>query len=321
MPRLPASNLNSADWNSITPMSAHTKSAHATIGMIGLGLMGSALSARLIDAGNAVIGFDIDTERCEALKAQGVELAASAGELAGHCQTIVVAVYSAGQVEALIAELARGEKRARNVLICTTTCTPDEVVRIAKQADDTGLSFVEAPISGTSAEVRNGSAMALIAGPEETIETIDAILDILCPPRVNVGRIGDASRTKLAINLILQNNRAALAEGIAFAEGLGLDPAVFLATARKSAACSRVMDTKGDKMLKRDFTPQSHISQTLKDAELILAEAERHGLSLPMTSTQAALLRTAIALEGPDSDSAAVIEAVRPSKAKVEDPK
>ena len=321
MPRLPASNLNSADWNSITPMSAHTKSAHATIGMIGLGLMGSALSARLIDAGNAVIGFDIDTERCEALNAQGVELAASAGELAGHCQTIVVAVYSAGQVEALIAELARGEKRARNVLICTTTCTPDEVMRIAKRADETGVSFVEAPISGTSAEVRNGSAMALVAGPHETIRTVDAILDILFPQRVNVGRIGDASRTKLAINLILQNNRAALAEGIAFAEVLGLDPAVFLATARKSAAYSRVMDTKGDKMLKRDFTPQSHISQTLKDAELILAEARRHGLSLPMTSTEAALLRTAIALEGPNSDSAAVIEAVRPSKARVEDPK
>jgi 3-hydroxyisobutyrate dehydrogenase-like beta-hydroxyacid dehydrogenase len=81
------------------------------------------------------------------------------------------------------------------------------------------------------------------------------------------------------------------------------------------------MDTKGDKMLTREFTPQSHISQTLKDAELILAEAGRRNLSLPLTSTQAALLRTAIALVGPDSDSAAVIEAVRPSKARIEDPK
>ena len=312
MPRLPASSPSSAGWN---------MSAHAPIGMIGLGLMGAALSARLIDAGNAVIGFDIDIERCKALKAQGGGLAASAEELASHCRTIVVAVYSAGQVEALLAELARGEKPSPNILICITTCTPDEVVRIAKQADDAGLSFVEAPISGTSAEVRNGSAMALVAGPQETIRTIDAVLDILCPQRVNAGQIGDASRTKLAINLILQNNRAALAEGIAFAEVLGMDPTVFLATARKSAAYSRVMDTKGDKMLKRDFTPQSHISQTLKDAELILAEAKRCGLSLPMTSTQAALLRTAIALEGPDSDSAAVIEAVRPSKARTEDPK
>ncbi len=71
------------------------------------------------------------------------------------------------------------------------------------------------------------------------------------------------------------------------------------------------MGTKGEKMLTRDFRPQSHISQTLKDAEMILEEAGRLGLLLPMTTTQAELLRAAIALEGPDSDSAAVIEAIR----------
>ena len=123
--------------------------------------------------------------------------------------------------------------------------------------------------------------------------------------------IGDASRAKLAINLILQNNRAALAEGIVLAERMGLDGQTFLAAARESAAYSRVMDTKGEKMLSRDFRPQSHISQTLKDAELILQEAERRGLDLPVTEAQAELLRTAIAIEGPDSDSAAIIEAIR----------
>jgi 3-hydroxyisobutyrate dehydrogenase-like beta-hydroxyacid dehydrogenase len=102
-----------------------------------------------------------------------------------------------------------------------------------------------------------------------------------------------------------------LAEGIVFAEALGLDGHAFLAAARESAAYSRVMETKGEKMLRRDFRPQSHISQTLKDAELILDEARRQNLHLPMTAIQAELLRAAIALEGPDSDSAAVIEAIR----------
>jgi putative dehydrogenase len=287
--------------------------------MIGLGLMGIALSARLIDAGIAVTGFDIDAARCKALKAIGGVLAISALELAAQCRTIVIAVYSSEQVESLLAELERSEKLANTTLVCTTTCAPDEIVRIAKRADDAGLSLVEAPISGTSAQVQDGSAMALIAGPPAAIATLAALFDILCPQQVHVGKIGDASRTKLAINMILQNNRAALAEGIAFAEALGLDPAVFLATARKSAAYSGVMDTKGDKMLTRDFTPQSHISQTLKDTELILTEARRRNLSVPMTSTQAALLHTAIALEGPDSDSSAIIEAVRPSRARSED--
>jgi len=71
------------------------------------------------------------------------------------------------------------------------------------------------------------------------------------------------------------------------------------------------MDSKGEKMLSRDFRPQSHISQTLKDAELILAEAARRNLRLPVTEAQADLLRAAIAIEGPDSDSAAVVEAIR----------
>ena len=293
----------------------------APVGMIGLGLMGIALSARLIDSGIAVTGFDIDAARCTALRAIGGVLAISATELAVQCRTIVIAVYHAEQIESLLAELERSDKLANTTLICTTTCAPDEIVRIAKRADNAGLSLVEAPISGTSAQVRDGSATALIAGAPEAFATVAALFDILCPQQVNVGRIGDASRTKLAINMILQNNRAALAEGIAFAEGLGLDPAVFLATARRSAAYSGVMDTKGDKMVKRDFTPQSHMSQTLKDTELILTEARRRNLFVPMTSTQAALLRTAIALEGPDSDSSAIIEAVRPSRGRLEDSK
>jgi 3-hydroxyisobutyrate dehydrogenase-like beta-hydroxyacid dehydrogenase len=200
---------------------------------------------------------------------------------------------------------------ADSVMICTTTCAPDEIAGIARRAADIPLALVEAPISGTSAELREGSAMALISGEASAIEAAAAVLGIICPRRVNVGNIGDASRTKLAINLILQNNRAALAEGIAFAESLGLDAASFLATARASAAYSRVMDAKGEKMLTQDFTPQSHIAQTLKDAELILKEAQAHGLPLPMTSTQAGLLRAAIALRGPECDSAAIIEAIR----------
>ena len=160
------------------------------------------------------------------------------------------------------------------------------------------------------------AATALVAGDADIIAAAAATLDVLCPRRINVGAIGNASRTKLAINLILQNNRAALAEGLALAEALGLDGATFLATARQSAAYSKVMDSKGPKMLARDFSPQSHLAQTLKDAELILREAGRCGLRLPLTSVQAELLRAAIALRGPDSDSAAVIEAIRAGRSQ-----
>jgi 3-hydroxyisobutyrate dehydrogenase-like beta-hydroxyacid dehydrogenase len=289
----------------------------APVGIIGLGLMGMALSQRLIEAGASVIGYDIEAAASEKLKASGGMVATSVRELAGRCGAIIIAVYSADQIEALIDMLDAGAGPPRPTVICTTTCTPDEIIALSRRAIEARIPFVEAPISGTSAEVRDGTAMALVAGDTDTIESVSTLIDALCPRNRRVGAIGDASRTKLAINLILQNNRAALAEGIAFAECLGLDGRAFLAAARESAAYSRVMETKGEKMLARDFRPQSHISQTLKDAELILAEADRRGLVLPLTTAQAGLLRAAISLRGPEVDSAAVIEAIRsPSDAK-----
>ncbi|QPF84450.1 NAD(P)-dependent oxidoreductase [Bradyrhizobium genosp. L] len=292
------------------------------VGVIGLGLMGSALAARLIDAGVGVLGFDVDAARTDGLKASGAEFAAFAADVAARCRTVVIAVYDAAQLKGLLPDLAN--VKVPPLVICTTTCAPGDIAVIAEFAERSHLPLIEAPISGTSADVRAGTATALVAGLTETIEAAAATLEILCPRRINVGAIGNASRTKLAINLILQSNRAALAEGIVFAESLGLDGLTFLASARHSAAYSAVMDSKGPKMLAQDFSPQSRIAQTLKDAELILHEASRRGLSLPVTSAQAELLRATIGLVGPDSDSAAVIEAIRarrdPGKGFGEDP-
>jgi putative dehydrogenase len=280
------------------------------VGMIGLGLMGTALAASLIDAGTPVIGFDLDPAKCKSFDG---EPASSIEVVMSRCQTVVVAVFNAEQVEAVL-DGFRGASLA-DLVICTTTCAPHEIAKLSNRASQLHLRFVEAPISGTSAEVRAGSAIALIAGEGATIDAAATVLNILCPRQTRVGRIGDAARTKLAINLVLQNNRAALAEGIAFAESMGLDAPAFLASLRESAAYSRVMDTKAQKMLVREFSPQSHIAQTLKDAELILEEARRTKQHLPMTQVQAGLLRAAITLAGADADSAAIIEAIRPSRA------
>ena len=293
--------------------------ADAPVGIIGLGLMGIALSARLIGANIPLVGFDIDPARCGMFRASGGMVATSVRELAAHSRTIIVAVYSGEQVEALFGEIDDGAGAARPVVICTTTCAPGEIIGIAERASRARIPLLEAPISGTSTEVLDGTATALLAGDAGIINEVGELLNILCPRSLRVGTIGEASRAKLAINLILQTNRAALAEGIAFAERLGLDGHAFLAAAQQSAAYSAVMDSKGDKMLTRDYRPQSHIAQTLKDAELIIEEAGRCGMHLPLTTTQAELLRTAIALEGPERDSSAVIEAIRRSPAHPED--
>ena len=288
--------------------------ASPPVGIIGLGLMGSALSERMIAAGIAVVGYDTNLVKREAFGRMGGKPADTAARLIADCETIMVSVFNADQAEAVLGEISAGAKP--RLMICTTTCAPDEIVRIARRAAEASIAFIEAPISGTSAEVRAGSAMTLIAGQAETIAAAKPVFDAICSRQTIVGHIGDAAKTKLAINLILQSNRAALAEGIAFAESLGLDQATFLATAKQSAAYSRVMDVKGDKMVTRDYAPQSRIAQSLKDAELILDQGERSGQPLPMTSVHADLLRATIARLGGECDSAAIIETLRPSQSR-----
>jgi 3-hydroxyisobutyrate dehydrogenase-like beta-hydroxyacid dehydrogenase len=181
--------------------------------MIGLGLIGTALAARLIDARIPVTGFDIDPARCSAFRDIGGAPADSAAQVFANCHTIVVAVYSAEQSRSLFDEIDPATAVSGTAMICTTTCAPAEILDIAERADAARLSLVEAPLSGTSAEVREGSAIALVAGRAHAIEAAGSVLGILFPRQTRVGQIGDAARTKLAINLILQNNRAALAEG------------------------------------------------------------------------------------------------------------
>ena len=113
----------------------------------------------------------------------------------------------------------------------------------------------------------------MIGGDPEIADEVSDIMDALFARRFHVGKIGDGGRAKLAVNLILGLNRLALAEGLVFAERLGLDPAAFLDVARGSASYSQVMETKGPKMVRGDFSPEGRAKQTLKDVHLMLDQA------------------------------------------------
>ena len=146
--------------------------ADTPVGIVGLGLMGVALSARLVDAKIPLVGFDIDPVRCGMFKATGGMVATSLRELAACSRTIIVAVYCGEQVEALFGEIDDGAGAARPVVICITTCGPGEIIGIAERASHAGLPLLEAPISGTSIEVLNGTATALLAGDDAIIDQV-----------------------------------------------------------------------------------------------------------------------------------------------------
>jgi 3-hydroxyisobutyrate dehydrogenase-like beta-hydroxyacid dehydrogenase len=174
-----------------------------------------------------------------------------------------------------------------------------------------GVALLDAPVSGSSAQVARGDGVGLIGGDPAAAEDTADLLDVVYPRRFFVGAAGDASKTKLAVNLVLGLNRVALAEGLVFAESLGLDPQTFLDIARGSATYSQVMDVKGEKMVRADYAPQGKIDQNLKDVRIMLDEATRLGQGLPLAQLLADLLQACVDRGEGERDNCAVIEEIR----------
>jgi len=283
------------------------------VGLIGIGLLGQALAARLRGAGFDVVGFDCEPAKNEKLAQMGGQAARSIAELAQRCGPVVLAVFSTDQVEKVVErELlpVLGENAGR-VVLCASTCDPDRIAALAARVGGRGLRLLETPISGSSGQVSRGEGVGLIGGDRELAREMAPVLHAVCPTYFHIGKVGDAGRAKLAINLILGLNRLALAEGLMFAERLGLDPGAFLKVARASACYSQVMDVKGAKMVERDFAPEGRITQHLKDVHLMLEQAERVGQRLPLLDVHADVLEACVRHGEGDSDNSIVIEEIR----------
>jgi 3-hydroxyisobutyrate dehydrogenase-like beta-hydroxyacid dehydrogenase len=287
-----------------------------SIGLIGIGLMGSALAQRLIGSGFHVEGFDLDPAKRAALEKAGGHAAGSVDEVARRCDRVLIAVLTVQQVEE-VTEGSDGLLASGRPLtvLCTATCDPDRIATRAARVAAKGSAFLDAPVSGSSGQVAKGEGLGLVAGDAETAERCADVLEAIYPRRVFVGPAGSATKAKLAVNLALGLNRLALAEALVFAERLGLDPSAFLGIARQSAAYSQIMDVKGAKMIEGDFAPQGRIVQSRKDFGLILDEAQRVGQRLPMAEVLMDVLEGCMASGEGELDNCAVIQEVRRRRA------
>jgi 3-hydroxyisobutyrate dehydrogenase-like beta-hydroxyacid dehydrogenase len=280
--------------------------------------MGEVYAKRLLDAGIPVVGFDIDPARRARLNEIGGRAVNSIAELAAPARCILIAVFNTDQVadvidNHLLPALGDGSNK---IVLCMSTCDPDQVAALAARVMPRGIRYLDVPVSGTSDQVRRGDGVALIGGDSAIAGEVTDVFDALFARRFHVGKIGDGGRAKLAVNLILGLNRLALAEGLVFAERLGLDPAAFLDVARGSASYSQVMETKGPKMVSGDFSPEGRAKQTLKDVHLMLGQAAGVGQKLAMLEVHAAVLEACVRAGEADLDNSVIIEEVRRRGAK-----
>jgi 3-hydroxyisobutyrate dehydrogenase-like beta-hydroxyacid dehydrogenase len=283
------------------------------VGVVGIGLLGQALVRRLLAAGFEVAGFDVDPAKNRALAGLAGRPVESVADLAKHCDSIVLAVLSTEQVEHVVERelLPVLEQGSGSTVLCASTCDPDRIAALGECVGAHGLRFVETPVSGSSGQVSRGEGIGLVGGEVLVVAEAEPVLRAMFPTYFHVGKVGDGGRAKLAINLILGLNRLAMAEGLVFAERIGLDPRAFLKVARASAAYSQVMDVKGAKMIARDFAPEGRITQHLKDVRLIQQQAQRANQHLPLLDVHADVLAACVRRGEGEWDNCAVIEEIR----------
>lgn len=280
---------------------------HEPIGLIGLGLMGTALAERLLEHGHPVMVWNRTRSKADPLIALGARW--SDNPLI-DCRRVLVSLYDSAAVEAVLDPLLPGAPAGR-VILDTTTGDPESTAALGSRCADHGLQYLDAPISGSSEQTRRGDVTLFVGGDRATFESCADLWSILGRRVLHVGPCGSAARMKLITNLVLGLNRAALAEGLAFAEALGVDPAAALEALKNSNAQSRAMEVKGEKMVSRDYTPQARLSQHLKDLRLILDAASGAGLTLPLADAHRRLMEHAERMGLGDQDNSAVLEALR----------
>lgn len=283
-----------------------------TIGIVGLGLVGSALAQRLLKAGFQVTGFDLREEARAALSQQGGHAAESLQAVASAASCVVLAVFNTDDVLSVV-EGPNGLLSAAQLrcIIDCSTGTPHVLEALAARLKARGIAFIEAPLSGSSQQISEGEATLLLGGDVGALQDCAPVLSAIADKRIHAGAAGMGAKAKLATNLVLGLNRAVLAEGMVFAERMGISPAQFLAMVLASPATSGAAEAKGQMMVDGDFKPQSRIRQHLKDVHLMIERAARDGQKLPLSETHASLMRAAIAAGDGDLDNAAIIREVR----------
>ncbi|MDA1232150.1 MAG: NAD(P)-dependent oxidoreductase [Planctomycetota bacterium] len=277
------------------------------VGVIGLGLMGTAITERLLENGYAVSVWNRSREKANSLISKG---AVWSDNPLADCDRVIVSLYTSKIVAEVINRLSSGLHDGQ-FIIDITTGEPSDAVTLAHRLAERGVHYLDAPISGSSVQTRQGEATVMVGGVKSDFDACTDLWSVLGGRTYYIGPCGSAAKVKLVTNLVLGLNRVALAEGLVFAATIGLPPEVALEVLQGSAAYSKAMDIKGRKMIEGDFSVQAKLSQHFKDVRMMLDAATTAGIEMPLTQTHAELLARAEAAGFGQLDNSAIINIYR----------
>jgi 3-hydroxyisobutyrate dehydrogenase len=248
------------------------------------GTMGLPMSRNIAKAGFKVRAWNRTGKAAEPLAEDGVAVLDTPAEAVSGASVILTILSDADAVTSLMEAsdgvLAGAEDGATWLQMSTIGIEGTE--RCAGLAEENGLTLVDAPVVGTKQPAEQGKLTVLASGPEEMRERCAPVFEPISQKVVWLGAAGTGTRMKLVINSWLLSLVEGLAETIAFAEGIDIDPAQFLETISGGPIDNAYAQMKGRMMIERSFDPAFKLELAAKDAGLVLEAAQRHELDLPM---------------------------------------
>jgi 3-hydroxyisobutyrate dehydrogenase-like beta-hydroxyacid dehydrogenase len=267
-----------------------THDPRLTVGLIGLGNMGTAFAERLLDGGYDLLVYNRTAAKADPLAARGAAVADTAEELAERVDVVLTSLPNDEALES-VAEGVVGAMRPDGVLVDLSTVSPGASARVAGLAEEASVAYLRAPVSGNPTVVRSGNLSFIVSGAREALDRVEPVLKTIGPTVHYVGDAEQARIVKLALNLMIAGLAQLMSEALVLAEASDVSRHDLLETMGSSAVGAPFVKYKTEPLLHDDFSATFTTALMEKDIDLILDAAKQAGLELPVAQELKSLLR------------------------------
>ena len=256
------------------------------LGFIGLGIMGKPMAKNLVKAGHELVVFDFNQDAVNELVAAGATAAKNNADLASQVDTIITMVPNSPHVRAAMFGENGVTETAKpgTTVIDMSSIDPVESQKIGADLAKLGIDMLDAPVSGGEPKAIDGTLSVMVGGKKETFDKYYDVLMVMAGSVVYVGDLGSGNVAKLANQIVVAVNIAAVAEALTFAKKAGTDPELVYQAIRGGLAGSTVMDAKAPMMLEGNYKPGFRIELHIKDLNNALNAAHAINSPVPLTA-------------------------------------
>lgn len=279
------------------------------IGFIGLGIMGIPMAKNILSKNSELICYDISKEALDKVSKLGATVADTASALAKDCEIIFIIVPDVPHVQSIIFGENGISKTAKKgtIIVDMSSIPPTASIEIANKCKEHDLLFLDAPVSGGEPKAVDGTLSFMVGGSKEAFDAVTPYFNMMGSSAVLIGDSGAGSATKLANQIIVNLNIAALSEAMILIAKMGIDPQKVVSAISGGLAASAVLNAKAPMMINRDFKAGGRIDINKKDIRNVLATSHHLGLSLPLTAQLYEEFQSLSALDKNTLDHSAIL--------------